>query len=848
MTIPLPRFTLPPPSPPPSTNPFPPLTAWQPRPEEAQIAEYFTQPEIRLVGIYGAGGFGKSALAAKVYGDATGFDEKLWGNFGQPKPFGTFALWLIAKAIGMERYARERELYEGNSDDDLLTRALNLWAGKRVLLVMDNVETLLAETMAESTGNLYRQFWEAWLNRNSSGMLLLTTQEKVKLTQAERREWLTLKGLEIAKGMALLQGEPFRIAGDEADLQAFVEAADGHPLLLRLAASWLVAKAKDDGETTEIYRLQRDDVTLLRHLSAAHRGDAEATVGKVLDASFDRLPEEWRLLLVRTSVLRGQVTVAAARGMVPEVTLPDLRKLARRSFWQEKRQGEDWVFEFLPLIRRYLWLKAGEMVQVEVAHQKATEYFQTAMVPWDGTLASCEAQFELFHHYCELGQFGVAYDVMNTCFGGLDRRGYYQELVTVYDRLTQEWEAQTPQEKENLGWAWTRLGNLYRDLGQYASAITHHEHAQNIFRTLDEKECIAASLMNLGIAYQSLGEYERAIDFHRQFLKIARQIGHRNGEANSLGNLGNVYQSLGEYQRAIDFYRQSLEIKRQIGDRNGEANFLGNLGNVYQSLGEYQRAIDFHRQSLEIKRQIGDRNGEAYFLGNLGNTYYLLGEYERASDFLEQSLEIARQIGDRNGEANSLGSLGNAYQSLGEYQRAIDFHRQSLEIKRQIGDRNGEANSLGNLGNTYYLLGEYERASDFLEQSLEIARQIGDRNGEANFLGSLGNVYQSLGEYQRAIGFHRQFLEIARQISDRRGEAISFFNQGIVFAKLKNRPEALPSFQHAKQIFAELKLAHLVEKCETEISNLPRRKRFKLSLWLFFYLGLAIALLIWYLR
>ena len=800
------------------------------------------------MGIYGAGGFGKSALAAKVYGDATGFDEKLWGNFGQPKPFGTFALWLIAKAIGMERYARERELYEGNSDDDLLTRALNLWAGKRVLLVMDNVETLLAETMAESTGNLYRQFWEAWLNRNSSGMLLLTTQEKVKLTQAERREWLTLKGLEIAKGMALLQGEPFRIAGDEADLQAFVEAADGHPLLLRLAASWLVAKAKDDGETTEIYRLQRDDVTLLRHLSAAHRGDAEATVGKVLDASFDRLPEEWRLLLVRTSVLRGQVTVAAARGMVPEVTLPDLRKLARRSFWQEKRQGEDWVFEFLPLIRRYLWLKAGEMVQVEVAHQKATEYFQTAMVPWDGTLASCEAQFELFHHYCELGQFGVAYDVMNTCFGGLDRRGYYQELVTVYDRLTQEWEAQTPQEKENLGWAWTRLGNLYRDLGQYASAITHHEHAQNIFRTLDEKECIAASLMNLGIAYQSLGEYERAIDFHQQSLEIMREIGNRKEEANSLGNLGNVYQSLGEYQRAIDFHRQSLEIKRQIGDRNGAAVSLGNLGIAYQALGEYERAIDFHRQFLKIARQIGHRNGEANSLGNLGNVYQSLGEYQRAIDFYRQSLEIKRQIGDRNGEANFLGNLGNVYQSLGEYQRAIDFHRQSLEIKRQIGDRNGEAYFLGNLGNTYYLLGEYERASDFLEQSLEIARQIGDRNGEANFLGSLGNVYQSLGEYQRAIGFHRQFLEIARQISDRRGEAISFFNQGIVFAKLKNRPEALPSFQHAKQIFAELKLAHLVEKCETEISNLPRRKRFKLSLWLFFYLGLAIALLIWYLR
>ena len=527
----------------------PPLTAWQKRPEEAQIAAFFAQPEIRLVGIYGAGGFGKSALAAKVYGDATGFEEKLWANFGQPKPFGTFALWLISKAIGMERYAKERELYERNSDEDLLTLALNLWADKQVLLVMDNIETLLAETMAESTRKLYQQFWEAWLNRNSSGMLLLTTQEKVQLPQAERREWLTLKGLDIANGVALLQGEPFRIAGDEADLRAFVEVADGHPLLLRLAASWLVARAKDDGETAEIYRLRRDDVTLLREITAAHRGDAEATVGKVLDASFDRLKEEWQLLLVRTSVLRGQVTVAAAQTMVLETTLPDLRELARRSFWLERRQGEDWTFEFLPLIRRYLGLKAGELGQVEVAHQKAIEFFlKTRNLLESKTLNSatfkledCIEEFEIFHHWCELGQFGAAYEVLNPRFKMLNRRGYYRELVTVYEPLTREWEGQTPQEEKNLGLAWTRLGCLYRCLGQYSSAIAAHEHAQRIFCTLDNQEGIAASLDNQGLVYHFLGEYQKALDFHEQSLEIDREIGTRNGEANSLGNLGIAY-------------------------------------------------------------------------------------------------------------------------------------------------------------------------------------------------------------------------------------------------------------------------------------------------------------------
>lgn len=294
----------------------PPLTAWQTRSEEATIAKWLAQPHIRLVGIYGAGGFGKSALAAKVYGDATGFDRKLWANFQTPAAFGTFALWLIRQAMGDRKYEAARELYERQSDADLQRQALNLWAQKRWLLVMDNVETLLAEPM----GQLYEQFWAAWWQRQGGSVLVLTTQQKVDRRVAEQREWLTLAGLDVAAGVALLQAEPYRIAGDVAQLQEFVEVADGHPLLLRLAASWLVALAKDRGETAEIYRLKRDDVTLLRKMAAAHRGDPAATVGKVLDESFRKLSEARRVLLVRSSVLRRRVTLGAARAMVAEVS------------------------------------------------------------------------------------------------------------------------------------------------------------------------------------------------------------------------------------------------------------------------------------------------------------------------------------------------------------------------------------------------------------------------------------------------------------------------------------------------------------------------------------------------
>jgi hypothetical protein len=41
--------------------------AWQARSEEQTISNYLTNTQVRLVGIYGAGGFGKSALGRRCF-------------------------------------------------------------------------------------------------------------------------------------------------------------------------------------------------------------------------------------------------------------------------------------------------------------------------------------------------------------------------------------------------------------------------------------------------------------------------------------------------------------------------------------------------------------------------------------------------------------------------------------------------------------------------------------------------------------------------------------------------------------------------------------------------------------
>jgi len=440
-----------------------------------------------------------------------------------------------------------------------------------------------------------------------------------------------------------------------------------------------------------------------------------------------------------------------------------------------------------------------------------------------------------------LGNLGGAYQSL----------GQYQEAIALQQQsLAIKREiGDRSGEAASLG----SLGIAYDSLGQYQEAIALQQQSLAITREIGDRSGEANSLNNLGNAYGSLGQYQEAIALHQQSLAIEREIGDRSGEANSLINLGNAYRSLGQYQEAIALQQQSLAITREIGDRSGEANSLGNLGAAYDSLGQYQEAIALHQQSLAIKRETGDRSGEANSLINLGNAYQSLGQYQEAIALQQQSLAIKRETGDRSGEATSLGNLGNAYQSLGQYQEAIAFQQQSLAIEREIGNREGEAASLGNLGNAYQSLGQYQEAIALSQQSLDIQREIGDRSGEATSLGNLGATYQSLGQYQEAIDFQQQSLTIKREIGDRWGEGASLFNLGNALVQLDRQYEALQHYQQALAIYTALKLDHTVEQCKTAIeqctrtSSVRRRSGWWQKWGLWFLVGLAIALLIWWL-
>ncbi|QFZ13253.1 tetratricopeptide repeat protein [Anabaena sp. YBS01] len=649
-------------------NPGKSLAYWQGRKTEyAQIQQWLSDDDTFLIGIEGIGGTGKSTLATKIYDEIAGFPKRFWADVSNGASFSDLAREVLTE-FGFYVPEQETQLVEA------LVRCLR---SGQFLLIIDNLESLLQPD--RQWGSLfYGDFFQTWVESGGNSKVLVTTRERPEL---KGFEWLSLKGLQVDEGVALLTA-----LGIKGDLGEFVKLVDGHPLLLRLVADLLKEEYSQDPNLSRLADLGLGNLQQLltdAQVVGVHRRENVGMV-LVLDASFNRLSELQKALLLNISVYRVAVDSAAAVAMLPGSSAPEiereLRNIVKRSLLVEKLNGKR-QFGFQPVVLEYVRYKAGDQSE---AHQRAINYYllNFKQKPWQ-TKDDIKEYLEVFYHWFQLENYDSAFDILKFCDYFLSLRGYYTVQVDLYEQLVQAWNKTGKSENRNYRATLTSLGNAYNSLGYYPQAIFFFQQSLTVSRQVGDLFWENASLTGLGNAYILQGQYHSAIEFYEQSLTISREISdHKTTEGKSLANLGNIYLCLKQYQAAIEFYKKSWEIFRKIGDRDAESKSLGNLGLVYLSLGQYQRAIKFFQQSLVISN---DRNVKCSFLSNLGLAHYYLEQYQRAIEFYQQSLEIAKEIGDIRGEAIAWFNLGLTLENVNRESDALGAYRNARELYQKMG-------------------------------------------------------------------------------------------------------------------------------------------------------------------
>ncbi len=337
-----------------------------------------------LLEMLGQGGFGKTDLAAWLYAQKKAdFERSLWVDAAKVESFNQFARWVLQEL---------RYLIDQRWDDESLIHELaRRLTEHRCLLVVDQAEQLTESAIAS-----FEQFVQYWQERGERSFLLVTSRRKVVTDERSR---LALSGLTDAEGAEFLAKQGIGAIADQG-LVRLTQLANGHPLLLGLAASWVWQEAKGC--------LNETDLDFFERLFSHYQGDSEAKVEEIFAVLFAALPERLRSLLLGVVVYRDAFGLEMAQAMLEDVKIEDLQALSDRAFLRQ--ESEQWTLH--PLMRGLVEQELKKSEQQRESHERAIAYFAANIQPWTGLLSDCTEALEIFHHRCELGEYALAYQVI----------------------------------------------------------------------------------------------------------------------------------------------------------------------------------------------------------------------------------------------------------------------------------------------------------------------------------------------------------------------------------------------------------------------------------------------------
>ncbi|MGA7672482.1 MAG: tetratricopeptide repeat protein, partial [Nitrolancea sp.] len=602
-------------------------------------------------------------------------------------------------------------------------RLLSALRGKQLLLVLDNLEHLVAVGVE----------WVPILAQSPRMVLLATS--RIPLRVRGEREYrvapLELPPEEAGAGdidqsasVALFLD---RVRAVGVDLQLddvttlivaeICRRLDGLPLALELAAAWAPL-------LEPVALLERLERRL--PLLAGGPSDLPLRQRTMLDTiawSYELLDPIERRTFRRMAVLNRGCGFDAAAAICffdedANVVLPRLVSLVEKNLL--RRDEPDFVtaqarLSMLETIREYGLERLEESGEVEVLRARHSRFFlelaEQAALAWGGP------DQIVWSNRLESDHDNIRVAVDWTCNQGDSRTGLRFAVG-----LWRPWSA-SGHGQEAKRW-------LERILA--LPATDAETPPDTLLRT---RAHVGASV--LALEYGALDEAGTSIV---ECLRLARACGDRRALIDALNAAGLISRTRGDYADAAKALEEACELAVAANYLSGDANATAELALTTFLTGDSPRAQELLEQAIAMFRDLGDTRGLAAGLRELGWMFWHNGDAERGQALRKEALVLFRALGDAGQVAETLWALGISAQYRGDHARANELYEESLALRRARGDERGAAQVLSTLGQVALHRRDLESAREMLTDAFESTAQLGDRWGLAMIGAILGHV------------------------------------------------------------------------------------------------------------
>lgn len=669
----------------------------------------------RLVALWGAGGVGKTAIAAEAVR-------------GLIKPFAKRIAWISAD--GLESFSLTT-LLDGIASQlgqpDL--RKLSLELKKEqvrdlvkiapTLVVLDNFETIEAGE---------RTHCVEWLGNHAPCSALITTRDKIQEARNIPIDVMRSEEASELLDQLIAQAHDGR-AFAKIDRDRLIQTAEANPLVLQ----WIVGQIDLAQDPDEVL----DD---LRH------GEGTAAE-RVFNRSFDlkQLNNGGRAVLLALSLFAPSAT----RKAVAEVS-----GLGKES---DKRKFKDAVKSLSAL-----WLIHTTDESTRLAVEGLTRELTKTRLDTDPRGKTFRPRFvSRFLRYAETHAQTTREDYNALEFEKDNLLGAAELAFTQRDwgrvvRLAYALAVPTK--------------GVLRVRGYWDEALRIAGQALTAARSAKSEEQVSKWSHNLAMMYEDRGKLEEAHRLYDESLKIKEKLGNELGIAYTLHQLAILAQHRGALAEARSLYDESLKVKKKLGDQRGIATGLHQLATLAQDQGEIAEAQQLYNESMSIKRKLGDEVGIASSLHQLAMLAQDQSRIEEARRLYHESFEIAKKLGNQEEIAASLHQLGELHLLEGAYDKAEEILQQSWAIVRKLGNKQYCAVCLESLGRVKLAQRQFPAAEALLLQSLRIAEPLGTPLTIGGIKHSLGLLAEKQDDKQRACQLLREALRIFEQLHSPKAE------------------------------------------------------------------------------
>jgi predicted ATPase len=599
------------------TNLPEPATPFLGRDRELQeVCALLAESEVRLLTLTGAGGMGKTRLAAQAAADVSELypDGVFWVGLASLHD-SALVLPTIAQVLGEKENVAKHI------------------GSKRLLLLLDNFE----HVVEAATG------LAGLLSGCPNLVLLVTSREPLHL--ASEREYAVLP-LRESDAVSLfherVQATGTEVAGDD-EVTEICGRLDHLPLAIELAA----AQVKVLPPRMLLERLEQR-LPLLTG-GARDLPERQRTLSATIEWSYDLLGPKEQRLFARLAVFAGGCTLEAAEE-VCEASVGVLHSLIDKSLL--RRAGNRyWMLE---TIREYAANVLEASAESEALRSQHLQFLTALAEEAHRGLrgASRTEWIERIREDIDNARAALSWEPRTTASGELQLR--LAAALRLY------WDA-VGSVGEGRGWienglsrvrdpsaqirydAYTGAAAFASQQRDFAKAFEYDAEALAAAHELDDGRLVATALMRTAIDYRLTGDLPRARELYEEALSLADDAGDDHLTGAITHNLGDLALYEGDFERARALFKRALEGARVRADPQETAYALCNLALASFDL-DGARVFGWLQEALTIVSNLSWPLGLAYTLELTGDALAAWGDAEGAGRLLAAAEAMREEL------------------------------------------------------------------------------------------------------------------------------------------------------------------------------------------------------------